>query len=196
MKVTPNSLRSGVTALAALLALVLFAPAAHAQLTRGAVNGTVRDEAGAAVAGATVRVSDPTKNFSRETTTNEEGFYRVAALEPGVYTVTIQGSGFGSLENQNVEVRTSNETTLDATLKAGGVAETVNVTAMTEAITLNKTNATVGLTVSTRQVVELPTGAARNVNNLALLSPNVFSAPGSSGISANGQRARNNNFTI
>lgn len=196
MKLTPSSLRSGLPALLALSALLLFAPAARAQLTRGAINGTVRDEAGAAVAGATVKVTDPTKNFSRETTTNEEGFYRVAALEPGVYTVTIQGSGFGSLENQNVEVKTSNETTLDATLKAGGVAETVNVTAQSEAIALNKTNATVGLTVSTRQVVELPTGGARNVNNLALLSPNVFSAPGSSGISANGQRARNNNFTI
>jgi hypothetical protein len=183
-------------ALAALAALVLVAPAARAQLTRGAINGTVRDEAGAAVAGASVRVSDPTKNFSRETTTNEEGFYRVAALEPGNYNVTIQGAGFGTLENQNVEVRTSNETSLDATLKAGGVAETVNVTAQTEAIALNKTNATVGLTVSQRQVVELPLGGARNVNNLALLSPNVFSAPGSSGISANGQRARNNNFTI
>lgn len=196
MKLTLSSLKSGLPALAALFALVLFAPAAHAQLTRGAINGTVRDEAGASVAGATVRVSDATKNFSRETTTNEEGFYRVAALEPGVYTVTIQGAGFGSLENQNVEVRTSNETTLDATLKAGGVTETVNVTAQTDPVSLNKTNATVGLTVSPRQVVELPTGAARNINNLALLSPNVFSAPGSSGISANGQRARNNNFTI
>ncbi|HEX7314840.1 MAG TPA: carboxypeptidase regulatory-like domain-containing protein [Pyrinomonadaceae bacterium] len=196
MKLTLSSLRSGLPALLALFALLLLAPAAHAQLTRGAINGTVRDEAGAAVAGATVKVTDPTKNFSRETTTNEEGFYRVAALEPGVYTVTIQGAGFGSLENQNVEVRTSNETSLDATLKAGGVAETVNVTAQTEAIALNKTNATVGLTVSTRQVVELPTGAGRNINNLALLSPNVFSGPGSSGISANGQRARNNNFTI
>jgi hypothetical protein len=196
MRLTVPNLRLGLLTLAALFAVALVAPMTRAQLTRGAINGTVRDEAGAAIAGATVRVVDPTKNFSREATTNEEGFYRVAALEPGNYTVTIQGAGFGSLENQNVEVRTSNETTLDATLKAGGVSETVNVTAQSEAITLNKTNATVGLTVSQRQVVELPTGAARNVNNLALLSPNVFSAPGSSGISANGQRARNNNFTV
>ncbi len=196
MKLTLSSLRSGLVVLAALAVLVFVGPAARAQLTRGAINGTVRDEAGAAISGATVRVSDPTKNFSRDTTTNEEGFYRVAALEPGLYTVTIQGAGFGTLESQNVQVSTSNETTLDASLKAGGVTETVNVTAQTEAIALNKTNATVGLTVSPRQVVELPTGGARNVNNLALLSPNVFSAPGSSGISANGQRARNNNFTI
>src|SRR4051812_20142961 len=179
MRLTTANPRPLFMALAVLFAVALAAPLTRAQLTRGAINGTVRDEAGAAIAGATVRVNDPTKNFSRETTTNEEGFYRVAALEPGNYTVTIQGTGFGSLENQNVEVRTSNETTLDATLKAGGVSETVNVTAQSEAITLNKTNATVGLTVEQRKVVELPTGAARNVNNLALLSPNVFSAPGS-----------------
>src|SRR5262249_52794143 len=66
----------------------------------------------------------------------------------------------------------------------------------TEALTLNKTNPTVGLTSTGRQAVELPLSAGRNINNLALLSPNVFSAPGSSQISANGQRARNNNFTI
>ncbi|HEX8559251.1 MAG TPA: carboxypeptidase regulatory-like domain-containing protein [Pyrinomonadaceae bacterium] len=182
--------------LAALAALVLIAPHTHAQLTRGAINGTVRDEAGAAIAGATVRVNDPAKNISREATTNEEGFYRIAALDPGTYTVTIQGTGFGTLETREVVVNVASETSLDATLKAGGVTETVNVTAQADAITLNKTTATVGLTVSQRQVVDLPTGAARNINNLALLSPNVFSAPGSSGISANGQRARNNNFTI
>jgi hypothetical protein len=44
--------------------------------------------------------------------------------------------------------------------------------------------------------VELPLGPARDVNNLALLAPNAFSAPGSTGISVNGQRARNDNFSI
>jgi hypothetical protein len=81
-------------------------------------------------------------------------------------------------------------------MKAGSVTETVDVTATAEAVTLNKTNATVGTTIESRRAVELPLGAARNVNNLALLSPNVFAAPGSTGISANGQRARNNNFTV
>jgi outer membrane receptor protein involved in Fe transport len=93
-------------------------------------------------------------------------------------------------------VQQANETTFDAELKAGSVTGTVDVTAETDAITVNKTNATIGLTTTARQVVELPLGGARDVNNLALLSPNTFSAPGSTGISANGQRARNNNFTI
>ena len=93
-------------------------------------------------------------------------------------------------------MQTALETTFDANMQAGGVVETVDVTAQTEAISLNKTNPTIGLTLTERQAEELPTSAARNVLNLALLSPNVHVAPGANGISANGQRARNNNFTI
>ncbi|CAN5684664.1 hypothetical protein BH18ACI4_BH18ACI4_20060 [soil metagenome] len=169
---------------------------AQAQLTRGAINGTVRDEAGAAVPGATVRVVNPTTNISRDTVANDDGFYRVAALEPGTYNVVIEKQGFAKVENRQIVVQTSLETTFDAELKAGGITETVDVTAQSEAITLNKTNATIGLTVSERQAEELPLSAGRNVLNLALLSPNVHAAPGANGISANGQRARNNNFTI
>ncbi len=74
----------------AALAFVLAQPTpTRAQLTRGAINGTVRDPAGAAVAGATVRVVNPETNISRDTTTNDEGFYRVAALEPGISTTTV-----------------------------------------------------------------------------------------------------------
>ena len=167
-----------------------------AQLTRGAVTGTVRDQAGAVIPDAQVKVINPQTNVSRETMTNNEGFYRIGALEPGIYTVTVEKQGFSKIENRAVTVQQNQETTVDVELQTGSVTGTVDVTAEQEAITLNKTNPTIGLTATARQVVELPLGAARDVNNLALLSPNVFSAPGSTGISANGQRARNNNFTI
>ncbi|HKY26646.1 MAG TPA: TonB-dependent receptor [Pyrinomonadaceae bacterium] len=183
------------------LAIALFGILAgptrvHAQLTRGAVSGTVRDQAGAVVPGAQVKVLNPQTNVARDVVTNDEGFYRVGALEPGVYTVTVEKTGFSKIENRAVTVQQTQETTLDIELQAGSVTGTVDVTAAAEAITLNKTNPTIGLTATARQVVELPLGAARDVNQIALLSPNVFSAPGSTGISANGQRARNNNFTI
>jgi len=59
----------------AAFAFVLAQPTpTRAQLTRGAINGTVRDAAGAAVSGATVRVSNPSTNISRDTTTNDDGF--------------------------------------------------------------------------------------------------------------------------
>ena len=183
-------------ALLSLLVFGAFSIETEAQLTRGAISGTVRDETGAVVPGATVRVINNQTNVSREATTNENGFYRVGALEPGIYQVRVESSGFGTVENRNVNVNTASEVTFDVDLKVGNVAASVDVTSDAEAVTLNKTNATVGTTIESRRAVELPLGAGRNVNNLALLSPNVFSAPGSSGISANGQRARNNNFTI
>ena len=178
-----------------MLALVLPIQL-QAQLTRGAISGTVSDESGAVVPGASIKVTAIATNISRDATTNEEGFYRIGALDPGKYTIRIEKNGFTTAEVKEVAVTTAAEITFDVNLKVGSVAETIDVTAQTEAITLNKTNGTIGTTIETQRVVELPLGAGRNVNNLALLSPNVFSAPGSSGISANGQRARNNNFTI
>jgi hypothetical protein len=181
---------------AAFMVTMLQPISLQAQLTRGAVNGTVRDESGAVIPGATVRITNPTTNITRDTTTNNEGFYRVAALDPGIYTVVVEKTGFAKVENRTVEVKTAIESTLDVVLQAGNVSASVDVTGQIEGITLNKTNPTIGATLTARQAVELPLSAGRNVNNLALLSPNVSAAPGSSGISANGQRARNNNFTI
>jgi len=180
----------------ALLTILALPTRTHAQLTRGAISGTVRDQAGAVVPGAQVKVINPQTNVAREAVTNDEGFYRIGAVEPGVYSVLIEKTGFSKIENRAVTVQQAQETTFDVELQTGSVTGIVDVTADQEAITLNKTNPTIGLTATARQVVELPLGAARDVNNLALLSPNVFSAPGSTGISANGQRARNNNFTI
>lgn len=168
----------------------------QAQLTRGAISGTVHDQAGAVIPGATITVRNPRTNISRTETTNESGFYRIGAIDPETYVVVVEAKGFSKVENKRLEINTASEVTFDVELKAGSVSESIDVTAQSEAITLNKTNGTIGTTIEGRRVEEAPLGPGRNVNNLALSSPNVFSAPGSSGISANGQRARNNNFTI
>lgn len=188
--------RFGLAFVTALLFAVVLPTSALAQLTRGSVAGTVRDTTNAVVTGATVRLVDVDRNQTRDTTTNEEGFYRFGALEPGTYRVVIERSGFSTVENREVVVRTSIETTFDAELPAGGTTESVDVTAQAEGIALNKTNPTIGLNATARQAEELPLSAGRDVNQLALLSPNAVRAPGASGISVNGQRARNNNFTI
>ena len=184
-------------AIAFLLLLALTFPLeTNAQLTRGAIFGTVRDEAGAAIPGATVKVIAIGTNVTRDAVTDENGYYRIGAVEPGKYTVRVEKTGFSTVENQELVLNSAAEAAFDVNLKVGNVTETVDVTADVEAISLNKTNGTIGTVIETRRAQELPLGAARNINNLALLSPNVFTAPGSTGISANGQRARNNNFTI
>ncbi|HQZ16561.1 MAG TPA: carboxypeptidase regulatory-like domain-containing protein, partial [Vicinamibacteria bacterium] len=127
--------------------------------------------------------------------TNAEGFYRAPALEPGRYTVAVQLTGFRRLERTSVQVTTNQETTFNAELKLGGMTDTIVVEDVRGEIELNKTNPNLAMTATSRQAVELPL-PGRNINNLALLGPNTFNAPGSTGISANGNRARNNNFMI
>ena len=99
---------------------------ARAQLTRGAISGTVRDQAGASIPDALVRVINPQTKLNRETTTNNEGFYRMGALEPGIYTVTVEKAGFDKIENRAVSVLQTNETTFDVELKPGAITSTVD----------------------------------------------------------------------
>jgi hypothetical protein len=179
------------------LAAVLALPAlTEAQLTRGIISGTVRDQSAALVPGAVATATNVDTGVSRTSVTNEQGFYRIPALDPGRYTIRIELSGFKTVERTGVAVVIATETTVNVSLEVAGVGEAVTVTAEAEAVQLNKSNPTIGQISTGRQAVELPLSAARNIDNLALLSPNVFQAPGSTGISANGQRARNNNFTI
>src|SRR5712691_9765815 len=166
-----------IVALAMLAALLLPDPAA-AQLTRGGISGIVRDQQGAVVPGATV--------------TDVNGLYRVPALDQGVYLVRTELAGFSTVENPEIRVVATQETTLPVTLAVKGVGEALTVTAKAEAIELNKTNATVAMTRTARQVTELPIGgAARNINNLILQSPNVSASTGQGTYSVNGQRSRN-----
>lgn len=175
----------------------IFADASYAQLTRGAIVGTVSDSNGALIAGARISVTNMDTNISRETVSNDAGFYRAPALEPGRYTVKIEQKGFQSIQISDVTVRTTQETTYNPVLKVSGVVIQIEVSGNAESgLLLDKTAPTIGLTTSGRQVTDLPINAARTVSNLALLSPNAFTAPGSTGMSFNGQRARNNNFTI
>ncbi|MDX6528771.1 MAG: hypothetical protein QOH41_1061 [Blastocatellia bacterium] len=187
----------GFVLVSALLLLAFSALTSQAQITRGIISGTVRDENGAVVPGAQVTVTSTDSSLTkREATSDDQGFYRVGALDPGSYNVVVEKDGFQKLENRDVVVKSAGEVTFDAALKTGSIAATVDVTSQTEAIALDKTNATLGLTATSRQAVDLPLGPGRDVNNLALLAPNAFSAPGSTGISVNGQRARNDNFSI
>lgn len=181
----------------ATIALIALPTSMNAQLTRGTISGTVHDTSGAVIPGATVTITNLDTNFVRDAITNEVGFYRVTALEPGNYSVKITKDGFEGIENRSLAVRSTQEVTYDVDLKVAAAGNvTVDVTGQAEAISLNKSNPTIGLTSTSRQAVELPLSAGRDINQLSLLSPNVFTAPGSTGISANGQRARNDNFTI
>jgi len=187
------------------LGVLLVAGPAAAQITRGAISGIVRDATGAVVPGASVTVTSLDTNQARTAVSDSQGFYRVAALEPGRYSVRTELAGFTTVENLDVPIRTASEVTLDVDLKVGGLGEAITVTGESAMVELNKTNGTIGLTSSARQAVELPLSAGRNINNLVLLTPNTFNVTavndgntniGQGSYSINGNRTRNNNYMI
>ncbi len=187
------------TSLLLLIALVgfLFLPAtSQAQITRGAISGTVRDATGAVVPGAVVTATNVDTNIGRTSVSDAQGFYRIPALEPGVYLVKAELSGFQTTEYKNIRLEASSEVTLNAVLTLAKVGETVTVVGEAGAVELNKTSATVGVTVSARRVVELPLAANRDINNLIATAPNVSRVAGQGTYAANGQRSRNNNYMI
>jgi len=177
-------------------ACILGSVQAQAQMTRGGINGTVRDESGAVVPGASVTIVNVATNQSRDAVTDSEGFYRVSALEPGEYLVRAQLAGFTTVETKGVIVRPATEATVNVALAVAGVGEQVTVTAEARSVELNKTTPTIEHTLNNRAVEQLPLPGGRNLNNLIATSPNVTSTGGQGEFAANGQRSRNNNYMI
>src|SRR5688500_13757748 len=139
----------GLSAL--LMSFALFSGSVFAQTTTtGSIEGTVTDPTGAAVAGVTVTA---TRQGGRSTTatTNEEGFFRIPALEPGQYTVSIEAEkGFAKFEQTDVSVNLSRTSTVAVQLRPAGATETVTVTAGAGG-GIDVTQNTTGTNVSTEQ---------------------------------------------
>ncbi len=178
-----------------VLALIALAPMASAQMTRGAISGTVRDQTAGAVPGVTVTATNTENGATRSAVSDAIGFYRLPALEPGTYQVRADLSGFTPFST-SVKVNADTDVKMDVGLKIATLGEAVTVEASVSTIALNRTSPTVGTTSTARQVVELPLSADRNVNNLIATSPNVNRVSGQGTFAANGQRSRNNNYMI
>ncbi len=178
-----------------LLVPFLIALPTFAQTTTGRILGTVTDKSGAVVAGANVVVTDVQRGISRTTATDTSGAYVLPDLSPGQYSVSVQAPSFAKVVRPNVQVQVASDVIVDVTLKPGTVEQTVTVSQ--EVPLLNTTSATLGGTLSTQEIVELPLNG-RNYENLLQLRPGVVRYPGGgfSTTSANGLRAEDNAYLI
>ncbi len=169
--------------------LMLATGTLQAQQTSGSVVGTVTDNTGAVVSGATVTLTDVDTGDHRTATTNSNGDYQFVNLIPGNYKVDIENTGFKRFIRTNVVVQVQGSTRVDAALELGNVSETVQVTS--QAPLLETQQATVGQVVAGRAVTELPLNG-RNVFNLLALAPGVVPQGGTqasnavSGMNGNG----------
>ena len=175
--------------------LLLFCTTAVAQSTTGRILGTLNDASGAAVAGATVVVTDVQRGTSRTVTTDESGAYGVPDLQPGSYKIYVEARGFKRVERANVQIEVASDIRVDFALQPGQVSETVTITE--EVPLLNTTSATLGGTLSNREINDLPLNG-RNYENLLQLRPGVMRYPGGgfSTTSSNGLRAEDNAYLV
>ena len=182
------------TILILLLSIALSLPA---QLTRGFISGTVQDTTGAVIPETRVVITNLATGIRSETQTNSVGVYRFVGVEPGTYSIEFSKSGFATARVESVQVGTAQEVVLNQTLSVAAAVEAVQVIETPVGVELSKASATIERKLDGRFVESVPlTAFFRDVNALAYMAPTATRAPGSTGISVSGQRARNNNFMI
>jgi len=136
----------------------------------GIVTGTVTDQSGALVSGATVTLTDAATGMARTATTNNAGHYVFVDVPPASYSVTITKQGFATTKALNVQVLVGQATTLNSALQVGGTSVEVEVSAA--ASQLQTMNATVGNTITGVALDALPS-LGRDVSTFVELQPGV-----------------------
>lgn len=152
----------------------------YAAPERGTVQGTLRDPQGAVMPGVDVVVQNPATGVENRLKTNSVGFYLVAELVPGSYSVQFRAPGFAALDLSGVIVTAGGVAFADATMRVGSTAETVQVTA--EAPLVEATAANFTTAIQTRYIEDLPING-RDIQTLVQLIPGVIQSGGPSGAS-------------
>ncbi len=194
----------------AIALLLSFSGFVAAQETTGTLVGVVRDSSGAAVAGATVTITDPTKNNTvvRTITTTDEGVFSAPNLNVSTYTITVEAPNFKRRVQTDVKLDVGARRNVDIALEAGNISETVTVEA--DEVAVNLTTPTASTTISGDQVRELSVNN-RNFVQLVTLAPGVSNnladqvyvgttnpngQANTVQISVNGARSSQNTFTV
>jgi len=159
-----------------------------AQSGTSSIRGTVRDPQGNVVAGANVLLISETKNFSRKQVTNQDGNYVFTSVPPDKYKMDVEATGFKKSVLTSVTALVDTPNDVDITLEVGNVSETVTVASNDAQI--NTTDASIGNTLTSRQIIQLPL-SGRNTPGLLSLQPGVTTAG-----SVNGGRSDQANVTL
>jgi hypothetical protein len=179
---------------ASLLVLAVCALSAMAQsTTTGAITGTVTNPNKEVVAGATVTAKNNGTNKEATTTTDDNGGFKVGNLEPGIYTLSANSSGFAPYSNPGVVVEVGRSTALEVGLSIRNVSGTVEVTS--EAPVINTTQQDFSSNMNQTSINELPVNGSR-WSNFALLTPGTVPDQNFGLISFRGISGLLNNNTV
>jgi len=160
--------------MAAIAASLLAPSPASAQPLYGSIVGTVMDETGAPVPGATVTATNRGTGLKLETVSDGTGGYTFRNVHPGVYDLAIALPGFRELRQTGVRVSAGNPVRFDVKLQVGALAEVVNVVG--ESTLLQTEKADLSTEITAKEVVSLPLNQFRNYQMLLNLVPGATPA--------------------
>jgi hypothetical protein len=190
--------------LIALVCCALAGSTLYAQTSFGRISGSVTDPSGAAVPGATIKVTNTETQTVRTVETDGNGLYAVTNLPVGPYTLEASQKGFQSKQLTGINVVADGRLTADFKLAIGDVSQTVEVTAQTGE-TLNTTSGDLSRVIETRQVENLALNGGNYVELMTLVpgvvvtNPDQFSVTTSlsaTNQNINGNRADSQNLTV
>jgi Carboxypeptidase regulatory-like domain len=138
----------------AALLLCMAAGTLSAQEFRATVKGQVTDPSKAAVPGATVSVLNQQTNETANTVTNQEGSYTLPFLRPGLYTLTVELSGFQKYVRKDMQLEVSQVAQINVQLTVGGVTEQMTVSAESPLLETGKADR--GTVIDSHRIAELP----------------------------------------
>lgn len=138
----------------------------------GSLEGTVTDASGAVVPNATVSATNKATNVATVRTSSSAGFFSIAPLRPGNYTIQVTAKGFEALVQDNVVVDALQIRSFNPVLKVGSASQTVTVTAAPPV--LDTADATLGMTIENQTYSNLPlqmNNAQRDPTAFGVLTP-------------------------
>ena len=181
--------------LGTLCLLLLFAGTASAQLFPGRITGAVRDAQGAAIVGATVKLTNPSTGLERTEVSDQNGEFNFPQLAVGSFTLTITKDGFQTTVLKDIVTSQDQVNTVTPVLTIGAVNSEITVTSA-PALIQTETNYSGGQ-LDQEQVEALPIGNS-DYTRLALVLPGVTqnSNFAFAQYTINGSRSRSNGFNI
>lgn len=178
-----------------LLVIAIFVLTAQAQdTTSGSIQGSITDEQGGAVAGASVEARNTATNFSRSFITDADGRFTLLSIPSGTYVVSVTKQGFAKLNQENVQVTVGRAVSLNLTLKVSGVSGEVTITTTPTIDTVKTESST---TLNETSISNTPI-LGRKFEDLLTLTPGVAITQGPDGDEINfaGQRGIFNNVSL
>src|ERR1700734_2004069 len=120
----------------------------------GSFSGTISDNAGAVVSGATVTATSQGTGISREAKTDDSGHYLIPLLPVAFFTIHVESAGFGPAEQKDVRLQIDEHRELDFSLVPASVNTSVEVSGTEVAV--QTTNPTLGQVITSEEVADLP----------------------------------------